>query len=543
MRSKKWFALTLSVVLSFSLLVTACGGGSGSSDVADPAKVEERLQKMNAEGMPIAKETMNVKAFAAKLYASQDWNNLMLWKEYEKMTNIHIEWDTVATDGLKEKRNILMAGGDYPEMFFASAFAKTDLIKYGSQGTFLKLNDLIDKHAPNFKKIMEDYPIVKKGIAMPDGSIYGFPTIYDPAFKSLHYGTPWIKQDWLDNLGLKAPTNLDELYNVLKAFKENDPNKNGKQDEIPWGSRGVTAILNFLKGSFGLNKHGIANPHVDLGADGKLAFVPTDDRYKELLQYVNKLYKDGMFDKETFTMKDTDITSKASAGIYGVLDGVDPKAIYNQDGYVGIPAIEGPHGDRFLSNIGSPLGNLGMFVLTDKAENPEALIRWVDHLYSEEGVKMFFMGFEGVTYKVNDKGEYEYLEEITNNPNGLNLDQAVSQYLTWPGGYYPGIVKQQFFKGAEGLPSSVKNAEESEAFYVKEEDRWPSFNFTPEEQDELTTIQTDIHTFVDEMRDKFVSGEASFEQWDDYVKQIESMNVKRYLELYQQAYDRYSKEQ
>lgn len=70
---------------------------------------------------------------------------------------------------------------------------------------------------------------------------------------------------------------------------------------------------------------------------------------------------------------------------------------------------------------------------------------------------------------------------------------------------------------------------------------WPAFNFTPEEQDELTTLQTDIHTYVDEMRDKFASGAAEFDQWDNYVQQLEKMNLKRYLEIYQAAYERYLK--
>jgi len=540
-KSRKWLMTTMCVLLSFSLLITACGG-SGGGGGADAGNRDERLAAMNKEGMPIAKQKMTMSGFAAKFYASADWSKLMLWEEYEKMTNIHIDWETVQIDSLKEKRNIKLAGGDYPEMFFASAFGKSDLIKYGSQGTFLRLNELIDEYAPNFKALMEKYPIVKQGITMPDGSIYGLPTVFDPDFKSLFYGTPWMKKEWLDKLGLKPPTNLEELHTVLKAIKDGDPNGNGKKDEIPWGSRGVWIMINFLKGSFGLNKNGTANPNVDLDPDtGKLRFVPATKQYKELLQYVEKLHADGLFDPETFTMKDTDLTSKATAGVYGFLDGVNPEAVYNQEGYVGMPVLEGPYGDKTATNIGSPLGNIGMFVLTDKAKNPEAAIRWMDHFYSDEGVKMFFMGFEGVTYNVNDKGEYEYLDTITNNPDGLNLDQAVSQYLTWPGGYYPGMVMRKYFKGAEGLPSSVQNAEEAEPRSIPMSEVWPAFNFTPEEQDELTTIQTDIHTYVDEMRDKFASGAVGFDQWDNYVQQLEKMNLKRYLEIYQAAYERYVK--
>ena len=79
----------------------------------------------------------------------------MLWEEYEKMSNIHINWTTVQTEVLADKNNLLLAAGNYPEIFFASAFSRTDLIKYGQQGVFIPLNDYIDKYAPNFKKLLE----------------------------------------------------------------------------------------------------------------------------------------------------------------------------------------------------------------------------------------------------------------------------------------------------------------------------------------------------------------------------------------------------
>lgn len=105
--------------------------------------------------MPIVDEKIQVDGFAAKFFASQDWNKLMLWEEYEKISNIEVNWNTVQTEGLVEKRNLMLASGDYPEFFFASAVPKTDLIKYGEQGVFLPLNDYIDKYAPNFKKYLK----------------------------------------------------------------------------------------------------------------------------------------------------------------------------------------------------------------------------------------------------------------------------------------------------------------------------------------------------------------------------------------------------
>lgn len=540
MKLKQWGSLLLTCMLSVSLAVGCSSKGSGGTAQSDPSS--EGKSAINETGFPIVDDKMTVTGFAGKFFANADWNNIKLWQEYEKMTNIQVQWDTVHKDNLAEKRNLLLAGGDYPEMFYASAFPRTDLLKYGKQGAFIPLNDLIDQHAPNFKALMEKYPVIEKGITMPDGNIYGLPTIYDPEFRSVLYGTPWVKSEWLTKLGLQEPQTLDEFYDMLKAFKEKDPNGNGQKDEYAWGGVGTAGIVNYLRGSFGLNYHGTSNINVDTDpASGKVRFIPTDPRYKELLQFVNKLYKDGLLEQDIMSVKSTEVDAKGVEGLLGVVDNVDPVAIYNQEGYVGLPVLKGPHGDQMFSATGSPLGNIGMFVLTDKAKNPAALIRWMDYFYSDEGIRMFFMGWKDETYKEDAEGNVDYVDDIKNNPEGLNLDQAVGQYLIWPGGYYPGFVTQKYFKGAEGLPTSVENAKKAEPYVIPQDKVWPPFNFTADEQSELTGIQTDIHTYVDEMRDKFIAGNESFDNWDQYVANLQKMGSERYLAIYQSAADRYTK--
>lgn len=361
MKGKKWVSGTVAVVLTGTLLA-ACGDktepGGGKSD---------NSTNINVSGMPIAKEKINLTGFAGKFFASADWSNLKLWQEYEKMTNVHIDWETVQVETLAEKRNIILASGDYPDLFYASAFPKSDLIKYGSEGIFIKLNDLIDKYAPNFKKLMEQNPAIAKGVTMPDGNIYGFPTIFDPEFKSVLTSTPWMKKEWLDKLGLQEPKTLDEFYTVLKAIKEKDPNGNGKADEIPYGAIGIGGMINFISGSFGLNNHGTGNAYVDLDPKtNNLRFVPTAPRYKEVLEYVSKLYKDGLLDKEIFSIKQPEFYARASTGVYGFTSSVNPVAIFNQEGYIGTPVLKGPYGDQMNTAVRPPLGNIGQLVITDK---------------------------------------------------------------------------------------------------------------------------------------------------------------------------------
>ncbi|GKV57608.1 ABC transporter substrate-binding protein [Sporosarcina sp. NCCP-2222] len=537
MLKKRYFTgLAASMLLSAGIL-GACSKTDGETVTGD-------LENLNETGMPIVKEKIEVDGFAAKFFASQDWNDLMLWNEYEKMTNIKVDWTTVQTEALAEKRNLSLTGGDYPEMYFASAFSKTDLLKYGQQGIFLPLNDYIDKYAPNFKAILDEYPSVKQGITMADGNIYGFPAIYDPNFEALRAGAPWVMQEWLDNLGLKEPETTEEFYQMLKAFKEKDPNGNGKPDELGWGGGyGINEFISYLRGSFGLNKQGSMNINLDFkpGTE-EFRFVPATDEYKEMLAYLHKLYSEGLINKDVFTTTPQEFTAESAKGNYGALNSIDPAELLKIDGYVGLPVLEGPNGERAYNTVSNGLGNMGMFVLTDKAKNPEAMVRWMDYFYGDEGNKMFFMGFEGVTYEEDSEGNFKYLETITDNPDGLNMDQAISQYLTWPGGYYPGIVRQKFFQGAESKENSTLNAEKVKPYRIKDEDILPGINYTVEESERVSAIMTDIQTYVDEMTASFITGKADLGKWDEYLKTLDKMGVNDYLEIAQGAYERMESE-
>ena len=90
---------------------------------------------------------------------------------------------------------------------------------------------------------------------------------------------------------------------MLKAFKEEDPNGNGKQDEIPWTASGLGQVMNSLYGAWGLRNRGIDHGNVDMDEEnGKLRFIPVQPEYREMLEYLNKLYTEGLLDQEIFTM-------------------------------------------------------------------------------------------------------------------------------------------------------------------------------------------------------------------------------------------------
>ena len=531
----KAFSISLFILCSI-LLLGAC---SGKGDEATKNIEKEDLDNVNETGMPIVDEEIELNFFAGKAPATaDDWNDVLVFNKYEEMTNIDVKWKMVPWEGLTEQRNLSLSSNNLPDAYHSAVIPVTDILKYGEQGMFIPLNDLIDKYAPNFKKILDENPEIKKAITFPDGNIYSFPLISDPDFTALQISEgPWIRQDWLDELGMHNPETTEELYEYLKAVKEKDP---GNNNAIPLGSQSIGGILTWLKGSFGVGNRGQTHQFIDMDPErNQLRFYPISDDYKEMLEYVKKLYDEGLIEKNIFTLEHDRFYANGAEGVYGSVYNHSPEELFSGDigkNYTGGNALEGPHGEKAFSGIGFPSSITG-FVITSANEHPAATVRWMDYFYSDEGARMFFMGFEGETYEVTEDGEYEYIDEIANNPE-LSLDQAVAQYLTWPGGQYPGILKEDYFKGAEGAPSSKEAAKKLEPYFVEEV--WPSFTYTDEEIRIMTSSGADLEKYVNEMRDKFISGSESLDEWDKYVETVKNIGLDEYMEVQEKAYKRFT---
>lgn len=529
MKVKQWCF----IVATMLVMLSACGK---KDNVEVEAEMNDQIEGFNATDMPIVDESIELEFFAGKHPSTaDDWNDVLLFNKYKEKTNIDVKWDMVPHDSLDEKRNLKLSSQSLPDAFFGSGIPVGDIAKYGEQGMFIPLEDLIDDYAPNLKALLEKYPEVEKALTFPDGHIYSFPQMTDPEFLSMRMGPkPWINEKWLDELNMNMPKTLDEFYDYLTAVKEADLGENGT---IPYGGPSITSLFGYLEGAFGLSNKGSENGTVDVepGTDD-LRFYPISDPYKELLEYVHKLYDEELIEQNIFSIEHSQYLANAMDGKYGSTVWYD----MNQEAggvLTGMPAMEGPNGDKMYSVFSAPTLSINTFLITSDNEHPEATIRWVDHWFGDEGMKEFFMGYEGETYEVNENGELEYMDHILNSEEGLTRDQEIAKYLTFPGGGYPGMLSQEYFHGSENTPDELEAAEKLEPNLV--EDPWGAFIHTKEETDKLSSFGADIDKYVEEMRDKFISGDVSLEQWDEYVDTVQSMNLEEYMEIKEAAYDRY----
>jgi len=539
MRYSRFLKQLVGVMFVVLLLIGCNEKDADSNDVTkDETENEaenESSSEVNETGFPIVDDEIEISMLAPSV-PSPDWNDIMIFNEYEEMTNMNIDWLMVSKDGIKEKTNVMLGTNDYPDAFHTAGISAADLVRYGKQGVFIPLNDLIDEYAPNLKALLDEYPEIEKGLTMPDGNIYSFPTIYDPEYNTLLMNWKlWLNSEFLDELGFDEPTTLDEFYNYLVAVKEENPTGNGENNEVPLQVNGDGNLINIMKGSFGIGTRGISHEMVDADPEtGELRFMPTTDAYKEMLQFINKLYEEELLNQDLYTVKSEQATAKGKEGLFGAVVTTNPATGYNLDYYVGSPTLEGPHGDHLYSNFVSSLKNIGSFVITDENPYPEATVRWIDHFYGDEGMRLFFMGIEDETFYVDDDGEYVYTDLIEDNPEGLLRTEAISKYLTWRTGSYPSMVVEKYFK----TPTEPADKVEDD----KPEEIWPPFTHTEDELEIISSIGGDIEDYVEETRALLITGEMSFDKWDEFVDTIENMGLDEYMDAYNAAFERYQEQ-
>ncbi|MFI2856477.1 ABC transporter substrate-binding protein [Paenibacillus sp. JSM ZJ436] len=549
------------ILLMTSVLLSACSSESGNPETTSKDSEAESLVSENGV-YPITEEkvTLRVMVGAREFVENYETNEFTKW--YEELTNVHIEWDVVPANSVPEKLNLMLASGDYPDVVLNMFVSNEQQMVYGEQGVFLPLNDLIEAYGPNIKQTFAELPEIKDVITAPNGNIYALPQI-EQCFHCTMSQKQWIYKPWLDQLGLEVPTTTEEYYQVLKAFKEQDPNGNGVQDEIPLAgsSKGWnTRVYDFLMNGFIHNNTVIANHHMYVD-EGQINVAYDKPEWRQGLEYLNTLYKEGLLSAESFTQDGSQLRQmgeQAGDHILGSAPGGSVGALTQLLGesgkwleYVAVPPLKGPNGVQVAGY--NPYGGsmFGKFLITKEAKHPEIAMRWVDGFYSkwDDPNEIMMRSLFGVPEKdwvkaeadmIGINGEPAWYKTIT-NPESSNQNTHWSQ--TAP------TVRTSDFRLAAAIDKETmdENIEvllyEATTLYdpfkPEIDEVLPPLFLTEEQSAELADLQKTISEYVEQMVARFVTGDADLgTEWDKYLETLNGMNLKRYLEIYQEAYDK-----
>lgn len=521
----------------------AAGTAAPATETAAPTATPEEGPKdpnVNATGYPIVKEKITLKMFAAYWdgYGYLDFKDMELFKQLEEKTNIHIEWTTIPQAAYNEKLGIVLSTNDLPDAFFsdsAGIVGDPNVINYASEGMIVKLDELVDKYMPNLQQAMEKRPQLKSMIKYGDGSIYALPFYQEDPYTSV-YNKAYINKVWLDKLGLAVPETTEQFYEVLKRFKEDDPNGNSKADEIPF----TFLVDQFQKGPYGLfGAFGLPysyGTYVEYDGNGK-AFMPQmTEPYKNGIKWLNRLFAEGLIDKEAFTHTNVQYAGKGKLepGVIGVYMDFAGSNMVGDDrfkDYVVLKPLKGPDGHQQWPARGVGFSR-GHFVITNQNQYPEATVRWADEFYDELLMFQFQEGPLDIVLKDNGNDTYSKIAP----PEGVSVIDFL--YTHSPKLSHGFLTEETLLKLVPGdYERQMRSEVELFEPYVVETYA-NTVALTNEQSERSSQILTDLSTLVKKKFAEWVMGSANIDnEWDNYIKELNQIGANEYIEIMQAAGD------
>lgn len=490
---------------------------------------------------PFSEEPITLDVFSMRgVYAQGDFNELECWKWLKDKTNISLNFEAYTDDIIEEKLALKLVSNKLPDLFFKCAMDSSNVLKYAQDGAIIPITPYLEEYAPHFYYQIENDPSLKAFLTMSDGEIYGFNYIVSAS----NFMTPpvFVNGEWLAELGYdEVPEDLGELKELFIKVRDTDLNKNGEKDEVPLIATSLDNLYRLFSGAFGINTRGRTSVYIDIDDNGELRYIPTSDGYKKLLKYFNELYVEGLMYQEIFDSSIANMTAVGEQNRIFMGKGsqhyVGPTY---KDKFIGVNSIfKGPDGYQLNADVGNPIFAMNTFI-TPENKYPEETVRLIDYFYSKEGVELMFAGFEGVTFERNEKGNPVYNDYVQNNPDGLLNEEVLGKYIPWGGGANPSMAEDHVF--GENMYSDVEKAVCKERLKYGPEVVWGKFNYTDEEYQRLSIIENDINTYINEMRAKFITGDADLDaDWEEYINTLNRMGLEELFTIYKSGLDAYEK--
>lgn len=446
--------------------------------------------------------------------------------ENENVT-LHFDFRVYTKDAeWKAAKAAMTPGSELPDALFKASLTTTECMAMYENGVLIDLSDKLESCCPNLWALMEKYPEVKEAITLPGGQIVALPYIKPMGTQNYI----WINQAWLDNLGLKMPSNKEDFEAVLRAFKEKDPNKNGKRDEIPVSFLGPFDVK-FLAHAYGL----VANDYNIYTEEDQVKYLPLDENFRPFLEWCITLWQDGLLDANGFSTTSELRKARASQddNIYGVLLAPIVQEVIT-DEKVNDYTIMTPllyRGERRYRDFSGKVVR-GTFAITSACEDPEAVLRWVDQMYTAEGYKLMYYGLENVDYRYNSLGKMEATEAAVANQL-FPYTRLMSGGTTMPGIDYMDVEKSV----ADNNTQKIIAAQESFGRYT--EMPFPYFSLTAEQNAYIAPMQYELGAYVDTMIGRFIMGDVELndENYQQFIDTLYEMNVEDFLAFWQEIYN------
>ena len=532
---KRVLAVFLATAMVTSVL-SGCGNNKeGDSSLRVPV-AEEGVVYDGTVKLPLCEEKETLTIFMTSdanfFTIYNDYNQSEFFQEMERRTNVHIEFEVPPSGEETTAFNLMISSGNLTDMICMPYMYPDGMDAAIDDGYYLDLTPYLDTYLYHYNEIRKTNDIFMKNTVTDSGRC-----AYISILNTEQQG-PWvgmqIRQDWLDELGLKTPVTYDDLEYVLTQFKE----KKGCYAPLALSSNG-----NYV---FGELSSGFGTTGDFINKNGKVVAGFATDEWRAYLTKMNDWYKKGLIDPDFMTHSpffvDTELATTGSSGVWYSMYTMASLYELSMPEGARVKALACPklnEGDTTHIRIADTYIANGGLAINAKSDKAALAMKWVDYLFSDEGAALANYGIEGKTFNFVD-GKPVYTDDILNNKDGLSVTQAMIVKAL-----VPSQIPSHYDWTRELVVVSPEDIESYDIWARPDElDDWvmPSgVSLTADENIEYAKYYTDIQTYFKETSLKFISGvlDINSDEWDKYIATLESMNLNRCVEIKQAGLDRY----
>lgn len=570
-----------------------CGCGTGGQAVpSENQSAEQESQGSTQEGAqkeeeasnypeylnldsfrPIVKEgeevTLRVVTMRESI-ATSDINDSWFVKFIEEKLNINLEIEEVNESTYQERKNLMLASDDLPDIMLNMGMTAADIVSYGSDGQqLLPMSDYINETlTPNLAAALKNNQAAVLENTAPDGKMYtvpGFYACYPGWGDTLGTQRVFIDKKYMEAAGIeKVPETLDEFIEMLRTFKKLDPAVMGVDEIWPmvstWGND-----KELLQNAFGwITK--------DVGDLTTLAWdvqtnevvVPcSQEKYADYVTLLNMLYSEKLIHPDFFTIDKTAARALYAEGAVPVLcDAAPYLAVPDRfEEYVAAIPLSSQYCENGVTKK-SPSYNFGQVYISADTEYPEVCMRLIDYRYTEEGsVYSLYgcpadsddlMGLNGGfslqgTDKIifNDVAEGKYETDFDYQVNAIEIthgqmipgDEGKRKLyaLELAGAENPQFPQPDLTNPDDHYRNLCYEAHQGHMVYGL-----PSMYMSVEQSSRYTDLKTVIKNYVDAETAKFIVGQRPLEELNVYFEELKNMGIDEYIEICKGAYADYT---
>lgn len=514
----RWITVLLgTAVIGMSL--TGCGGGDATGG-------KTKISILFAEN--------------ANCPFNDNW--ITMQKIREKFPDVELEIQRVPDSDYSAKRQVMLSSGDAPDII--TKVWSQEVSEFTLNGVLAPLSDYEEK-MPNYKALVKKWEMEDeiKEWREDDGKLYVLPGMKKNMSQDINLA---VRKDLFKKYGLPVPTTYEELFEGMKVIKENEPQILGLSER----EKTAGPLLSHISRSFGTNGgYSLPYGYTYEYENKKWVFAPSTEEYRELLRYLNKLYKNKLFDPESFSQDTSLFNQKLYSGqvVAAVIwngeqvvvnDELKKQGVENPDFDV-IKPLAGPTGLSKTKSSSRLTGGICVPQKTAERKDFDKILEFIDWLYySDEGITLNNFGVEGETYtKENDKIVLSSNIKCGSNPSGTSkFDKDYGVGVTGLR-----IVEDEHYSELTNKPSIVEFNKMLVADDCIPKDD-PILKLTEDEKEEQKLIVSNLSTFYQEAFVKFVNGTLDVEaDWDNYVKELENKGSKQLMSIVNSAWERQSK--